>query len=270
MESYLRANPADAARVRAIVADNRAIRALYAGELERPVPERLLRAARPPERRPVRQRMAAAVAACAMLALAATGGWLVGREGGVREGGGGPLAELLRAVALHQVDMGTGGSGIVPADGDSGALPDAHARMFWIEAPAPDLVGHGFVLAERSPIPAAGGKTMRFVYRSPDGTLNLFLGLRRDAQTTAIQETRMGDLAVFHWSEGPVAYAVTTDVAPSMAAQLARQVREAIRPGRFVEPPPSALAGPGGAGAGDAVRDALEPAPEEPRPSQFN
>ncbi|MFC6490910.1 anti-sigma factor family protein [Nitratireductor sp. GCM10026969] len=267
VEAYLESHPSEAARVATIIEDNRAIRELYAAEIGRPVPQWLLRTVREPA--PRRRRSSVAIAASVFLtALAAGGGWFVGQHREVTS----VSAELLQAVAgEHTKPRAQTAVSMAAADG-SGALLSELSRNVLIEVPAPDLSVHGFGLAERSLVTVAGEKMVRLVYRSSSGVVNLFMRLRQHTKTTATRRFRADDVYVHYWSEGPLAYALTTD-AQASGTQLAQAVRNTIKPGRFIEQPPASVPGQGESMAADGalgVQQPAEPASPSPQPSQFN
>ncbi|MCX2723274.1 anti-sigma factor family protein [Roseibium salinum] len=264
VEAYLEENPIDAARVAAIIEDNRLIRELYAEELHRPVPQWLSRVLREPA--PRRRRMPTATAASLALAvLAAGGGWFIGHSGGTAV-----PSELLRDIAGHHLDAQVQTAVATPSSGL--LLPNLSQRVL-IEVPVPDLSAHGFELTGRSVVDV-GGKTMvRVVYNSSDEAINLFMRLRRNAKTTDMRDIETDDVSVHYWSEGALAYALTINAGKDRAASLAQAVRDAAQPGHFVEPPPANVAGqvePAAGNSSQAVDGQTEPAPGLPQPRQFN
>lgn len=268
VEAYLESHPSEAARVEAIMEDNRAIRELYAADLGRPVPQWLLRTVREPARRD--QRRSAAIAASVFFTILAAGsGWFVGQQRDVTD----VSSELLLAVASQHTKPGTQTSvRMTSSSGGGGALLPDPSKDVLIEVPAPDLSVYGFSLAERSLVTVSGQKMVRLVYRSPSGTMNLFMRLRQSGNSTAMRHIHEGDVSVHYWSEGPLAYALTTD-AQASGTQLAQAVRNAVKPGRFIEQPPTTAPGQGESIAADGalgIQQPAEPASSGPQPSQFN
>lgn len=270
VEAYMAANPAEAARVQAIIQDNQAIRELYAAELSRPLPKRLVRAVRGPARS--RPHAPAAVAAGLTLALLAAGsGWLAGQHSNsaARASQG-----LLREMARHHVENSTQTSmGATISRTSNGALLSLPSDNVMVEIPLPDLSAQGFELADQQRIAVEGQEMVRLVYRSPDSTMNLFMRVRQDENRTRLRHMQAGNLAVHHWSSGPLAYALTVPAADSEAASITETVRRAVGRGRFVAPPPATLAGGEESIAGDGLLGVGQPTGPTPSPaprSQFN
>lgn len=270
VEAYMAANPAEAARVQAIIQDNQAIRELYAGELARPLPKRLVHAVREPAHS--RRHAPAAIAAGLALAfLAAGSGWLAGQRS---DGAATVSQELLREMARHHVENNTQSTmGATVSRTANGALLPSPSDNVMVEIPLPDLSAHGFELADQQRIAVEGQEMVRLVYRSPDATMNLFMRLRQDANRARLRHMRAGDLAVHHWSSGPLAYALTTPTADGEAARMAETVRRAVGHGRFIDLPPATVAGREQPIAGDGLLGVRQPTNPRPSPaprSQFN
>lgn len=270
VEAYMAANPAEAARVQAIIQDNQAIRELYAGELARPLPKRLACAVREPAGS--RRHAPAAVAAALMLAFLAVGsGWLAGQRS---DGAATVSQELLRDMARHHVENSTQTAmGATASRAANGALLSSPSDNVMVEIPLPDLSAHGFELADQQRITVKGQEMVRLVYRSPDATINLFMRLRQDANRARLRHMRAGDLAVHYWSSGPLAYALTVTSTDGEAAGIAETVRRAVGHGRFIDPPPATVAGKEESIAGDGlpgVRQPINPTPSPAPRSQFN
>lgn len=270
VEAYLKANPAEAARVQAIIQDNEDIRELYAGELSRPLPQRLLRAVREPVR-PRRYAPMAVAAGLAVAFVAASGGWLAGQRS---DGVAAVSRELLREMARHHEENGTRTAMATPVSrAANGTLMSSPLESVTVEVPLPDMSAHGFELAGQRRIEVEGQEMVRLVYRSPDATMNLFMRLRGDADRARLRHVQAGDLAVHHWSSGPLAYALTVPAAGGEAAQLAEMVRNAVGQGRFIDLSPGTVAGGEESIAGDGTLGVGQPAPPTAPPalrSHFN
>lgn len=274
VEAYLGANPAEAARVEAMERDNRELRELYAGELERPVPRRILRTLHEPA--PKRFQFQQAIAAGVVLViLAGGGGWLAGQRGDEVIA---ISSDMLREVARNHVSadalptVGKAASRTV-----NGAMLSAAAQNVHVEIPLPDLSAEGFDLAEREQVTVAGNEMIRLVYRSPDTTLNLFVRLHQGRKAASLRREKSDDVYAYHWSVGPLAYALTTDTPEHEAAQLARMVLDAVESASIVNERPATAAGPADEGETVAGEDATfdrgrfeEPEPRPVHPSQFN
>lgn len=270
VEAYMAANPAEAARVQAIIQDNQAIRELYAGDLARPLPKRLACAVREPARSK-RHAPAAIAAGLALAFLAAGSGWLAGQ----RSDGAATVSQgLLRAMARHHVENSTQTAmGATVSRTANGALLSSPSDNVTVEIPLPDLSVHGFELADQQRIAVEGQEIVRLIYRSPDATMNLFVRVRQDANRARLRHMRAGDLAVHHWSSGPLAYALTIPTTDGEAARVAETVRRAVGHGRFIDPPPATVAGGEESIAGDGLLGIRQPTSPTPSPaprSQYN
>lgn len=273
VEAHLTDHPADAARVEAAMRDNEDIRALFAGELARPMPRRLLRAINGPASRRVTMQQAVA-AGLAIVIVAASGGWFAGHMSD--HGSAFPRA-LSVALARNHVDA----SELPPVNqaasaAINGAVLSSAVRPIHLAIPVPDLGAQGFELAGRKQVTIAGNDMIRLVFRAPDTTLNLFVGPRGHEGSASIGEARAGGQTVHHWSAGPLAYALTTDAEGAPAAGLVRMVHNAVRRARFVDDPSTnvtvpvengeAIAGDDSMGAPPQTQPSFAPA----RPRQFN
>ncbi|MDZ5696900.1 hypothetical protein [Chelativorans sp. M5D2P16] len=271
VEAHLAANQADAERVRAIMRDNAAIRALYAAELERPTPAHFLRAAREPRRRKRYFSPEAIAAGLALAFLAAGGGWLVGQRGG--ETAALPQAYLQALAQQHAEPDAQPAMSAALGQNLHGALLSAATNSGWIEIPLPDLSAHGFDLIERERVVIGDEDMIRLAYRSSEETLNLLLRVRPQGGSGKLRSTGMDDLALVNWSSGPISYALTSEAPLRRARQMAEMVRGTVGAARFVDPAPATVPEPGESVAGDGLLGAPQPAESFPaplQPSQLN
>ncbi|WP_274426322.1 anti-sigma factor family protein [Chelativorans sp. YIM 93263] len=241
VEAYLEANPVDAARVQDIMRDNEAIRDAYAGELHRPVPARLLRAVREPERRQ-RNLPTSIAASLAAATLAAGIGWYAGQHGDEAVT---VSRELLQEIAGHYSDnAGTQmamGAGTAQAIG--GTLISSPSRSVLLEVPLPDLSVNGYELTQRKRVEIGGHDMMHLVYRADDSTVNLFMHLNQRAESASMIHAEEDGLTVHHWSDGPMGYALAVEDRDKGAQQLPEVVRDAVEQAHFLDEAPAGFGG---------------------------
>ena len=228
---HLETHPDAAAYVADVEAQNEEIRRLYGPRLVEPVPERLLDVLESRSSRDGGRGLTAAVAA--LLLLAATGGWLLGQH----ENGGSNLTAFADQAAAHHRSA-------ADALSQASSAGDAAPSLSWlderiaIKVAMPDLRAEGFRLVAKKPVGLNGDPAIHLTYHRPDGTeFNLFLRPRWEDRTNEVAQAEKNGVTVAYWLDGPLAFALTTNVRGAEADRLVAAVHEAIASGRLNDLP---------------------------------
>jgi anti-sigma factor RsiW len=263
IEAYLAANPAEARRVKAIIEDNRAIRQRYRDALQATVPDRLLQTVYAPANNRMLPAIQKIAASLILAAVAASGGWLAGQQFGNENN---ISAGLLRdAAGYHSATDETAPLNAAANRSAGNILHSSGRSRVRIEIPIPDLSPHGFELISRERMIDPEHETLRIIYESADNTLNLFLRLHGKAAISPVTREQTGDVVVYHWSDGPLAYAITAQNKDQDIARLAEIVREAAAQAYFTNPVPE---NQGEAVAGDSLLGIQQPEATESMPAK--
>jgi anti-sigma factor RsiW len=252
VEQHLAENAGAAAFVAEIKAQNEDIRAHYGPLLYEPVPEHLTSALHASDGPSRGRRLAQVAAAIALLAAASLSGWLIGQRDTPEEWG---LADFVeRAASVHHTAAGgtraaMGGDGMLQPLGWLNQRIDLQLR-------APDLADYGFNLVAKERVGPDGDHLVRLVYQRRDGTtINLLLRPRWQEASSRIGKVTEGDVSVHYWQDGPLAFAMTTNLADAETEQMARAVRQAIGRTKLNDGAPAMAQTPAAAGPAQAARD---------------
>lgn len=232
VEAYLRTAPEASERVRAYQAQTRALRDIYGGKAEEPVPPHLcdLVAERP---RPGSYRVAARRAAAVVAVSVATGlsGWFLGQQGAQ---GPQQMADRLPSIVRHLA----GQEPTTPTADQASLRPRVRGGVLrWhqdgatVSLRVPDLSALGYELADRTILHYAGSRVVRLTYESAHGALRLFIapGAQRESQPVSVSAE--GGAPIAYWSQGPLTIAALADGDERDIANLAEQVRGAVQRG---------------------------------------
>jgi anti-sigma factor RsiW len=265
VEHYLATHSEAAAYVAEIRSQNEDIRAHYGPLLYEPVPEHLAAALHSGGRRTAGRRVAQIAAAVVLLAAASLAGWLIGQSEQSDQWG---LADFVeRAAGVHHMAVaGSSEQGMLQPLGWLNQRIDLELR-------APDLAGYGFSLVAKERLGPGGDPFVRLVYQRSDGTtINLLVRPRWDEASSRLGRTTVDDVSVFHWLDGPLAFAMTTNAADGEMEQFARAVREAVGRTRLNDGAPTMARSPRAAGPAPAVGGELlngwQPLRPQPEPRQ--
>lgn len=218
VEALLARDSEAAARVRAYRAQTDALHALYDPVLAEPLDEHAahlrdrLAAGLAGDTRKLRSRLASPwirmAAAVLLIVAGGVGGWAL-RGSEVRTVTPGPLQifaeEAVQAHAFYTasrfaVEMG--------AD-DPGALDTWLSQRLGRVIFGPDLSGLGYSLIGGRSLPTATGAGVQYMYEGgAGGRLTLFVSVPAGGQAAAFSYVRQGDISMFYWLEGPLAYAL--------------------------------------------------------------
>lgn len=280
VERYLSEDAEAAAYVAEIQAQNEEIREFYGPCLLQPVPERLTAALDPKPGGSSGRTLARAAAVAALVVSATAAGWLLGQQAPAGTWALNGFVE--RAATFHKAAV-TEEATATEAGGKSvvQALGWLNQRIA-LELSAPDLATEGFDLVAKESVGPSDDPVMRLVYRRADGAaINLFLRPRWEESESGVGKVESEDVTVLYWLQGPLAFALTTDVGEAEADHLAQSVRTAIERARLNDGAPAMALSPtsspaGQNTAGEEERSLMPLRPGVPGkeqaspPSQFN
>lgn len=223
VEERLAAHPEDAARVAEYLAQRKALHARYDAVLDEPIPE-ILRMAAARRSRP-RHGLAAA-----WMALGIAVGWLAAQALAPAPSRMGSLprqAAIAHAVYLpevrHPVEVG--------ADQQDHLVRWLSKRL-GTDLKAPLLAREGFDLVGGRLLPGEQGAVAQFMYQDGRGRrLTLYVTrVREDRGDTAFEYGREGDVSVFYWIDGTVAYALSGAIPREDLLAVANVVYKQLSP----------------------------------------
>lgn len=216
VEAHLATHADAASRVRAYQQQNDGLRLATRAVLDEPVPPALKANAR-------RRRFGAMRVAAAMgwVALGAVVGWF-GRSGDVDPA---PLALAQQAAVAHAVYAPE-----VLHPVEVSARQEAHlvkwlSKRLGDEVRPPRLSSVGFDLVGGRLLPSDIGPAAQFMYQNADGQrLTLYIHRTRDSDSTAFRYAREGQVSVFYWMDGPLAYALAGETERARLLEVAELV----------------------------------------------
>lgn len=203
VETWLAANPEEAARVDALRAIGDAAEDAYGPLLERPVPDRLRETVARARTSTPAWHLAAAVA---LLVIGGAGGWFANENLGPQVAG---EAVLTRgAVHAYRTYEGEVRHAVeVPAREEAHLLAWLSNRL---NAPlvAPNLDSEGYRFVGGRLLPASDtGPAAQFMYESESGArLTLYVEQNPEQNETAFRFTEYDGVPAFWWKDGPLAY----------------------------------------------------------------
>lgn len=217
VEALLAQDPDAAARVRAYRAQADALHALFDPVLSEPPDEaaaglRDRLAAGLADGRGLRSRLASPwmrMAAAVLLTVAGgVGGWAL-RGSDTAAVAPGPLQVFAEeAVQAHAFYTGSRFAVEMGAD-DPGALDTWLSQRLGRVIFGPDLSALGYRLIGGRSLPTATGAGVQYMYEGEArGRLTLFVSVPKGGQAAAFSYVRQGDISMFYWLEGPLAYAL--------------------------------------------------------------
>lgn len=236
VERWLAAHPEDAERIVAWKRINEAVREHYQPVLSERVPAALDEAARGGRHRsPMRWRVAALAASCAVLGAALGGfaGWQLGTSRGV------PLARLeaasmaKRAAIAHAVY-----SPEVRHPVEVGADQEAHlvawlSKRTGINLKVPKLEAAGMSLVGGRLLPGDTGPVAQFMYQGERGRrITLYIRAEHTpTRETSFRYAREGNVGVFYWIDRTSSYAIaSSDLGKEELLAVANSVYKQLEP----------------------------------------
>jgi anti-sigma factor RsiW len=221
-EARMRASPELASRVRAYEAQSEGLRLAYAGQLNEPVPERLLAAleAGGPHRS---RAFAKAAVMLLLIASASVLGWLVGRSHQPAD----ELAYDFVERSYHEY-VSTGAKPHLPSGGQVQPLNLAADRIS-LSLHVPDLSHLGYDLVDKQTITGGAQTMVRLTYATSDREdFSLFLHPRSEGADHDVDLKTERGVSVAHWAEGPLAAVVATRLPPDETLAVARSIRAVL------------------------------------------
>jgi len=239
IEQHLAAQPEDAERVRAYLAQKQGLRDLFNPVLDEPLPERLrtLAVAPPafagPRARPAQlvrwslQRIAAGILVAVLGGIA---GWLAhgqyqSSESQTR------MALLPRQAAVAHVVYSPDVRRPVEVGADhEDQLVAWLSKRLGTSVHAPKLVALGYDLIGGRLLPGSAGPVAQFMYQDSSGQrLTLYLSTENVGnQETAFRFAQEGPINVFYWIDGKFGYALSASMAKDELARVAKAVYDQI------------------------------------------
>lgn len=217
-----------AATVAAYQRQNRTLRQAVAALAESETPDRLLavlRRRRAPALLPALLRIAAALV---LLFVGGVGGWVLND----RLGGEAPAAERFVAEAMiaHQVFVNERRHAVEVAADERAHLDTWLGNRLGGEFYAPELSEAGLVFVGGRLLPSeAGGRAAQLMYEEADGQrVTCYIAADGARLTPEPLVERRGDITVFAWQAGELAYAVAASYDEQHLKQIAGLVNRQI------------------------------------------
>jgi anti-sigma factor RsiW len=224
VEAWLESHPDSAELLRHYAAQNAALRALYGGVMDEPVPERLSN---------VRGRVfngTRAAAAAALLLGGAVLGWFAH---GAWAPANGPAASLPRQAAIahvvyapevrHPVEVG--------ADQEDHLVKWLSKRL-GTDLKTPKLAALGYELVGGRLLSGPAGPVAHFMYQEPKGQrLTLYVSAQKGEHgQTAFRFSQENRVSVFYWIDGNYGYALSGEIDREALLGVANVVYKQLNP----------------------------------------
>lgn len=222
MESWLRAHPEDAERVRAYAEQNALLRTLYNAVLEEPVPAALL-AVHP---RVWRRFAAAAV----IFALGIGLGWLIRGEFIVPQMV--PVSLARQAATAHVVYAPEVRHPVEVTANEEAHLVGWLSKRLGTTLKAPKLAPLGYELVGGRLLSGPQGPVAHFMYQDSRGQrLTLYVSRQRgEPRDTAFRFSQEDRVSVFYWVDGNYGYALSGEIKKDQLLQVAEVVYKQLNP----------------------------------------
>lgn len=222
MESWLRAHPEDAERVRAYAEQNALLRTLYNAVLEEPVPAALL-AVHP---RAWRRFAAAAV----IFALGIGLGWLIRGEFIVPQMV--PVSLARQAATAHVVYAPEVRHPVEVTANEEAHLVGWLSKRLGTTLKAPKLAPLGYELVGGRLLSGPQGPVAHFMYQDSRGQrLTLYVSRQRgEPRDTAFRFSQEDRVSVFYWVDGNYGYALSGEIKKDQLLQVAEVVYKQLNP----------------------------------------
>ena len=222
MESWLRAHPEDAERVRAYAEQNALLRTLYNAVLEEPVPAALL-AVHP---RAWRRFAAAAV----IFALGIGLGWLIRGEFIVPQMV--PVSLARQAATAHVVYAPEVRHPVEVTANEESHLVGWLSKRLGTTLKAPKLAPLGYELVGGRLLSGPQGPVAHFMYQDGRGQrLTLYVSRQRgEPRDTAFRFSQEDRVSVFYWVDGNFGYALSGEIKKEQLLQVAEVVYKQLNP----------------------------------------
>jgi anti-sigma factor RsiW len=277
VEAILARDPALAARVADIRAQNAALRDALDPMLAEPIPARLLQAATPPRvAGPVRRWMAPAFAAAATLLVGVAVGWF-GR-GSMLEDAGTPTTFARQAAFSHALYAADARRPVEVWASEEKGLATWLTKRLGHPMHVPDLTGVGFSLVGGRLVAGNEKPTGMYMYENTDKQ-RLTLQVRKDARhigapasgnvETAFRYAVENGVGVFYWVDDDCGYALSGNLDRTQLLTIARVVYGQLAAADAKPTAPVTSGAPASASPASAPSAAALPA-SAPAPAKSN
>jgi anti-sigma factor RsiW len=220
---WLEANPDMKARSLRYAADNAALRNLFAGVLEEPVPARLVTAV---NGEGLRHRQATPwwrmAAAAALLIAGGLGGYLAGMSGlGVSGDSDDRMAQL--AIAAHQTFAADKNRPVEVDGSDQAYLTGWLSKRTGLRLVAPDLSNDGFTLLGGRLVPADGATAALMLYADADGNrISVYVVAEGSERSKGTFTLASGGPEAVYWQDEGYGCAIVGTLPPAQMGTVAR------------------------------------------------
>ncbi|AWC24776.1 anti-sigma factor [Aminobacter sp. P9b] len=231
-QAWLEANPDMKARSLRFAADNAALRGLFTGVLDEPVPARLTAVVKgdAPKRKgtPPWWRMAAAAA---LLVAGGLGGYLVGASGfGFGPDSDDRMAEL--AIAAHQTFAADKNRPVEVDGSDPAYLTGWLSKRTGLKLVAPDLSVNGFQLLGGRLVPAEGSTAALMLYADAQGNrISVYVTTGGSELSKGTYTLAGGGPEAVYWQEKGYGCAVVGTLPPAELRLVAKDAYKQLLAG---------------------------------------
>jgi len=235
IEQHLAAQPEDAERVRAYLAQKQGLRELFNPVLDEPLPERLRALANPTQNIEVPRRRAGHLSRWSVQRIAAglliavfsgAAGWLAHGQYQTSASQS-RMALLPRQAAVAHVVFSPDVRRPVEVGADhEDQLVAWLSKRLGTPVHAPRLAALGYDLIGGRLLPGDSGPVAQFMYQDSSGQrLTLYLSTENVGnQETAFRFAQEGAINVFYWIDGKFGYALSASIAKDELARIAKAV----------------------------------------------
>jgi anti-sigma factor RsiW len=231
-QMWLEANPDMKAKSLRFAADNAALRNLFAGVLEEPVPSRLVTAVNGdgPKRKQAPQwwRMAAAAA---LLIAGGLGGYFAGASGlGLGSGDDDRMAEL--AIAAHQTFAADKNRPVEVDGSDQAYLTGWLSKRTGLTLVAPDLTKNGFTLLGGRLVPANGSTAALMLYADAEGNrISVYVVAEGTERSKGTYTLASGGPEAVYWQDEGYGCAIVGTLPPEQMGVVAKDAYKQLLAG---------------------------------------
>jgi anti-sigma factor RsiW len=225
VESWLADHPEEAAHVRAYLAQNAGLHALYDGVLEQPLsPGLAALAAGKPKARTAAGAWRRLAAAVLLFALGGAAGWSLH---GVGEGDGSSAEPgfVRRAVGAHIVYASEVRHPVEVGADEEDHLVGWLSKRLGSPLKAPNLSALGFSLVGGRLLPDEGTAAAQFMYEDASGRrLTCYVRAADGRDATAFRFVSEGGVSAFYWVDASLAYALIAEMPKDALLPIAHAV----------------------------------------------
>lgn len=231
-QMWLEANPDMKARSLRFAADNAALRGLFSGVLDEPVPARLTAAVKgdAPKRKatPPWWRMAAAAA---LLVAGGLGGYMIGASGlGFGPDPDDRMAEL--AIAAHQTFAADKNRPVEVDGSDPAYLTGWLSKRTGLKLVAPDLSNNGFQLLGGRLVPAGGSTAALMLYADEQGNrISVYVIAEGSERSKGTLTLASGGPEAIYWQDEGYGCVIVGTLPPDQLGIVARDAYKQLLAG---------------------------------------